>query len=239
MPEVSAKYRKLNSQEVEAVAAGVGWLDCTIPKCQYEACVKPELEAWVKGIPIAPFKALVQCVKELPVCDEITSVLEVGASSGYNCEVLRIAGFFFNYTALDFSPAYKALAGRLWPDLKFQIGDARLLPYQAGEFDVVLSGGVLLHVREYEQVAWETARVAGKFAIFHRTPVWNQPTSYYVKEAYGVPCLEIHFNESELMALLETCGLPVMASFDVGAPSPEGLQVRSYVCSKGLFHHQV
>jgi len=219
------------------------WMDERIPQLQYEACVQPELEAWRQGKPVAPYEALVRCFShigvQLPGALFGVRVLEVGASCGYNLEVMRLSGFDqIHYRALDFSPAYQRLAKRLWPDMPFDVGDARALPYEAGAFDIVLSGGVLLHVREYEQVIVETSRVASQFAIFHRTPVWNKETAWFLKEGYGIPMIEARFNEAELRGLFDEYGLPVIAAIDV-APAQDGVIHRSYLCKKGLFHHSV
>lgn len=239
MPIISTHYRELKPEEVAEAAEryGSAWMDARIPGLQYEACVKPELKAWMEGKAIAPFNALTDCIGRVPPMNG--SILEVGASCGYNRAVLRSEGFMrFDYHALDFSPAYQRLAQKLWPDMPFDVGDARALPYEAGSFDIVLSGGVLLHVREYEDVIAESARVASQFVIFHRTPVSDKPTSYWLKEAYGVPCLEIHFNEAELLTLFEKYGMPVVFSTEIGKPA-KGLIHRSYLCKKGLFHHSV
>lgn len=239
MPVISTHYRQLKPEEVAEVAAHLehAWMDARIPGLQYEACVRPELKAWAEVKPVAPYDALISCMDQVPY-SPLFNLLEVGASCGYNREVLYRRGFKFDYRALDFSPAYQRLANKLWPEMPFDIGDARALPYAAGAFDIVLSGGVLLHVKEYEQVIAETSRVVRQFAIFHRTPVWDKATTYWLKEAYGVPCLEIWFNEVELLNLFGNFGLPVVFSVDIGKPS-DGLIHRSYVCKKGLFHHSV
>lgn len=240
MLEVSTDYRPLTPSEAEAFAKqhGSAWMDERIPELQYELCVKQELLSWLAGSPIAPFDALIWCINQLPAALTQASVLEIGASAGYNGQVLKASEREFDYHAVDFAPAFQRLAAKLWPEVPFDIGDARALPYRVGQFDIVLSGSVILHVYEYEQAIAETARVASAYAIFHRTSVWNKPTTWFLKQGYGVPMLEARFNEPELLQLFADYGLPVIAAIDV-VPEYDGIRNRSYVCKKGLFHHSV
>lgn len=233
---VSTNYRELAQHEIAEVAASCAeaWKSADIPARQY-AIVKPELENYRKGGACAPFDALVRCLKRLP--EEMkwpeTKFLDVGASAGYYLEILRQASFHCDYAACDFSPAFKALAEELYPGINFDVADARQLPYESGSFDIVLSGCVMLHTLEYEQVLAETARVTRQYALFHRTPVLTtKPTAFYVKEAYQVPCLEIWFNEQELLSLFRKYGLSVIWQYDVFFDFSESRGHREYLVRK-------
>lgn len=177
--------------------------------------VKTELANLRNGFACAPFSALVRCIQRLPaeLLASNPRLLDVGAASGYYSEILRLAGFTFDYTGLDFSTTFKELAETLYPGIAFDVGDARALPYADHSFDAVLTSAVIMHVLEYPQIIKEVARVAKQFVIFNRTPVSvNKATSFWVKEAYGVPVLELAFNESELRGLFKDCGLTLMHS---------------------------
>lgn len=218
MPSVSTNYRELSPAEIQQVAdeCAQAWQDATIPARQYEI-VKPELEAFRHGQPVAPYDALVKAVRHIPmrVLMSRPSVLDVGASSGYYREVLQIAGFRVQYRGVDFSQAFKELATELYPGIDFDVADARDLPYADDSHDIVLNSAVIMHCREYEQVIRETARVAKHYVIFHRTPITTGPTSYWRKDAYQIPVLEIWFNELDLHRLFNQAGLELVHQCNV------------------------
>jgi 2-polyprenyl-3-methyl-5-hydroxy-6-metoxy-1,4-benzoquinol methylase len=213
---ISENYRRLDPAEVPALATELAdaWKDQSIPQLQYDMAVKDELEAMRRGEPpCAPFLALLKCM--FGVSNELrgpkSSLLDVGASAGYHSEVLAWNQFKMRYTAVDFSPAFKQFAERTYPGIKYDVGDARALPYADSSFDIVLHGAVLMHCLEYEKATQEAARVASQYVIFHRTPIVNEgPMQFWEKTAYGVPCVEIHFNEYELLNLFEDFGLDVV-----------------------------
>lgn len=233
---VSDNYRKLKPEEVDVYADvfGENWRDPDLPRRQYEMVVRDELKSWKEGSPVRPYDRLIWILNSLPASmnHENTRLLEVGAASAYYSDVLKTKGFKYSYTGLDYSEAFEAFAKELYPDVKYQVGDARDLPFEDDSFDIVISGGCLLHIREYPIVIRETLRVARRFAIFHRTPiVWNEPTTFYLKDAYGVPCLEIHFNSHELHGLFTSTGWKVVAIS--GEPiTGEPMAHRSYLLEK-------
>ncbi len=160
------------------------------------------------------FDVLVRALRELPGLRPDASVLEIGCSSGYYADVLKIAGVNVSYTGCDYSDAFVALAREIYPGLRFEVQDATALHYADESFDVVISGCCLLHIPEYETAVAETARVAREYAIFHRTPVViGEPTKYFRKRAYGVETVEIHFNEPAFLALLEAHGLALQKTY--------------------------
>ena len=218
---ISGDYEKLETQEKirEATAKyGDAWKDPSIPEKQYELAVKVEIDKYRKGAGCAPFDAFVRALLHIPnqLDEEKTTLLDVGASSGYYKEVLEIAGFKYSYTGMDFSPHFKTLAEKLYPGIKFDVGDALNLPYADDSFDIVVSGCCMIHVLDYEKIIAETARVASQYALFHRTPVnLVGPTEFFLKKAYDVPCIEIHFNEQELIGLFSKYGLKLVYLTDV------------------------
>lgn len=232
--QVSTNYRELTPIEVEQVAAGTAnaWQDASIPLRQYEACVKSELDDLRNGKPCAPFAALAKCLRKLPIgCSASRPrLLDVGASGGYYSEVLQVLNFRCQYTGCDFSPAFFELAEALYPAIDFDVADAANLPYADNSFPIVLHGAVLMHCRAYPQVIREAARVASRFVVFHRTPVrLNKPTAFFEKEAYGVRCLEIHFNEAELLQLFDAAGLALVHTECVFWDASQHYGHRSYL----------
>jgi SAM-dependent methyltransferase len=239
---VSANYRELNIVDAYRVAAELSeaWQDPSIPLKQYQMCTKPEMERIRRGEIFEPFAALIRCLRRLPVVlnQATVSVLDAGASSGFYSEVIKLAGFQFNYTALDFSQAFKKLANEIYPSVKFIVADARQIPSLDSQFDIVLSSAVLMHCVDYELALSEVVRVAKRYVLLHRTPVLtNGPTRFFVKDAYDVPCVEVHFGESELFQLFSKYGLTVAWQDEIFWDAKQSFGHRSYLLKKdSLFH---
>lgn len=236
MSGVSENYRELNIDEVDAVAieCASAWKDISIPKAQYELCVRRELEYLTEGFPCAPFKALTNCLFNIPfgeLIDHKPTLLDIGASSGYYRSVLELSGFNFDYFGLDFSPAFRDMALSLYPDIHFDVGDARSLPYANNNFDVVLHSACLMHIADYNTAIKEAVRVASRYVVFHRTPTISGPTRYWRKEAYGVPCLEIHFNQGDLLQIFQANNLSVLHTENV-FQDQDGFSHRTFLCRK-------
>jgi ubiquinone/menaquinone biosynthesis C-methylase UbiE len=178
---------------------------------------------------------MTRALRALPSDVRGMSVLEVGCSSGFYSEVFDIAGMGVTYTGCDYSDAFIALARQKYPALRFDVEDATAMNYGTDAFDVVISGCCLLHIPEYQAAVAETARVARRYAIFHRTPVVvGQPNKYYRKLAYGVETVDIHFNEPQFLDLLASCGLELIATYtlDESVHGGVGSATRTYVCRK-------
>lgn len=236
MSSISANYSELLPGEIDQVAAecAEAWKAEAIPARQYEFAVKKELEGFRRGEPCAPFDALLKCLKHLPVefLGSGPSLLDVGASGGYYKEVINSL-FSFSYTGCDFSESFKKLAVSLYPDIAFDIEDARRLSYANESFDVVFSGATMMHVREYPKMLSELARVAKHYVVLHRTPLLTRkPTAFFRKEAYGVQCIEAHFNESELFELFRENNLSVIWTEDVFWDDEEAFGHRTFLLAK-------
>lgn len=173
------------------------WQEKNIPAIQREL-VNRQIQDFRDGKPIDVFDSLVQELR-LIQREAIDNILEIGCSSGYYSEVFKLAEIDIKYSGCDYSIPFIEMAKYYYPSGNFYVADARSLPFDTSSFDIVISGCCILHIREYEIAIQEAARVAIKYVLFHRTPVLiNQNTTFYLKQAYGVEMLEIHFNESEL-----------------------------------------
>lgn len=237
---ISEAYRELNAEEIRIFGAtyDAAWKDATMPERQYRRVVADEMVRFRAGEDILPYRVALECVRSLPSMDNPT-VLDVGASSGYYSEVFQVGKFQCRYTGIDYSEHFKTVAQKIYPGIKFDVGDAASLPYASETFDIVLHGACLMHVRDYAKAISEAARVARKYVIFHRTPIEEKRgTVAYAKEAYGLPCMEYHFSPKELMELFARNGLGVTTSIDLFL-TEDGYGHRSYVCEKGLNWHPV
>jgi ubiquinone/menaquinone biosynthesis C-methylase UbiE len=115
------------------------------------------------------------------------------------------------YTGVDYSKPLIDMAWDYYPGQLFAVADGGFLPFRQGQFRIVISSCILLHVSGYRQHIEETARVSGKYVVAHRTPVCRKsPTRFFRKSAYGVETLEIVFQESELLHIFADNGLKRM-----------------------------
>lgn len=233
---VSTHYVEMAGDEVgsESVRLRTAWKDDDLPGRQREL-VDRQLAEYRRGSAVDVFDVMVKSLRGLQGGAGKMSVLEVGCSSGYYSEVFEIAGLNVDYTGCDYSDAFVAMARRRYPELRFDVQDATTLKYADNDFDAVISGCCLLHIPEYKAAVAETARVASRYAIFHRTPVMlGQPNKYYRKQAYGVETVEIHFNEPQFLQLLADCGLELLTTYtlDETVSHGAGSATRTYVCRK-------
>jgi ubiquinone/menaquinone biosynthesis C-methylase UbiE len=245
MTNPSDNYRILRPEEIDDVArrCANAWQAPSIPLRQYEACVRPELKAFSEGKSIAPYDALVRCVKALPpeINNPATLILDVGCSSGYYSEVLAKRGLFYTYVGCDSSEAFVEFAHNEYPHLQFHVQDITWLDYNDAQFPIVMSGGVLMHIYEYEKALSELVRVSSKYVILHRTPVAiGKATVAYEKTAYGVPVVEWMFGQKELKRLTEKYGLHPVFETSVFFDKDTNSGHYSWVFEKTeILHHPV
>jgi ubiquinone/menaquinone biosynthesis C-methylase UbiE len=209
------------------------WKDDTIPRSQ-RALVQRELGTMYGGGEITPFEVLAKAMRPLLSRDPSARVLEIGCASGYYLEVLRyLLGRPVDYTGVDYSPAMIAMARDYYPGGNFMVADGAQLPFSNGAFPVVVSSCVLLHVPNYRQHVAETARVAGKFVVVHRTPICRTRKTHHLrKKGYGVEMVELCYNEGELITLLAESGLSVLSSQEFHANPERDEYGVTYVCRK-------
>lgn len=233
---VSSHYVQIQGREAEQESSRLrgAWQSQDLPARQREL-VDTQLAAWRRGVAVDVFDVMTRALRALPSDVRGMSVLEVGCSSGFYSEVFEIAGLDLHYAGCDYSEAFIGLARQKYPALRFDVEDATALKNGDDAFDIVISGCCLLHIPEYEVAVAETARVASRYAIFHRTPVvLGSPNVYYRKQAYGVETVEIHFNEPQFLKLLERHGLKLIATYtlDESVQGGVGSANRTYVCRK-------
>jgi len=238
---VSSHYVEIGEadRESESRRLASSWKEENLPSRQ-RTLVENQLKDYRGGKPVDVFDVLIEAVDAAKDLSATATVLEIGCSSGYYSEVLKIAGKTLIYEGCDYSESFISLARSLYPNIRFAIEDATQLSYPDQRFDVVVSGCCLLHIPEYGSAIAEAARIAKDYVIFHRTPVvYGQPTRYFRKQAYGVETVEIHFEEDELLALFEKNGLALENTITLYETRDTndhsvGSAGRTYLCRKGL-----
>ncbi len=200
------------------------WKDETFPEKQWRR-VEKQLEN-INSVP--EFIAMIDCIRAINLKNP--SILDVGCSSGYLSEILEKSGLKSRYEGTDYSLAFIKFAKQKYPQIKFTVNDATNLKYKDKSFDIVVSACCLLHIVDYKKVISEAARVAKKFIIFHRTPVFHlQPTTFFTKTAYGAEMLEIVFNEEELVDIFCKNNLAITK---IKTISSGNITIKNYLCQK-------
>ena len=182
------------------------WKSEKMPAEQWKL-VEQQLAQLRAGAPVEVFEVAAHALKAIPG-DEPLSLLEVGCASGYYSEVIpALVGTRFQYAGGDYSDAMLAFAREKYPTTKFVRLDTRAIDLADRSYDVVLSGAVLVHVKEWEKSIGELARVSRSFLVLHRTPTtiretWNEERASYA----GVPVRFNRFNRADLLSTVEQCG---------------------------------
>lgn len=226
---ITGGYRELvTREEIDAAyALADSWKHPEIPERQWRLnrAEREQLSESEGYRRVAPFRAFGDALRLIELPRESTSIrlLEIGCSSGYYHEVLRSAGYSWEYVGIDYAVAFREWAARVLPHVTVEIGDARALPYPDEAFEVVVSSGCLLHMKEWRQGIAEAARVCSRYLLFHRTPLLaSKPTTHWLKEAYGVPCFEIWFNRDEFRQEVARPGLAPVGAVTVSETTEHG-----------------
>lgn len=235
---LSRRFHSLAESDIPLASTRLNraWQADVIPQRQRKI-VDPDIASYRAGKSHVTFDAFVDMLNYNISDLYQKTLLEVGCSSGYYSEVLRIRGLDVSYRGCDYSDAFVRLARQIYPSVSFDVEDATALSYASKSFDIVVSGCCLLHIPAYEKAVFEAARVSKEFVLFHRTPVLHlgEPR-FYTKKAYGTEVIEIHFNEQQLMRLFGKNGLDVVdVNTQLSLPephSPEQLFYKSYLCLK-------
>lgn len=207
------------------------WQSEEIPARQ-RALVQTELMEMYRGNIPRVYGVLAEALRPY-ACDGL-GVLEIGCASGYYSEILEyLLNRRLDYEGADYSEALIRMARGLYPDRTFHVADGAALPFAAGRFPVAISSCVLLHVPNYRDHIRETARVAGRVVVAHRTPVCRKrPTQYLKKFAYGVETVELLFNEAEILAEFAKHGLDLRTTIDLGGDAAQDEHCLTYVFEK-------
>lgn len=173
--------------------------------------VEGQLETLRKGNPPKHFGVLGRAIKwfKLDSGLERATLLDAGCASAYYYEIIQYyEPDWIEYTGLDYSQAMVDLAKEKYPEIAIIKRDLRSTGLDARSFDIVLSGAVLMHIRDWREALVELTRVADKWLILHRTWVFidDTPTTIRIGDAYGHPVWYIRFNEKELLGFVEQEG---------------------------------
>lgn len=157
----------------------------------YEAFGRMERDSWAQSSRALRYVELFASAPDQAVGALLDAVnarnghraLDVCCGQGNVSAALTARGC--DVSGLDFSPAMLALARKRVPGADFVEGDAQELPFQDGEFDVVVSNLGICHVPDQARALSEAHRVlhpGGRFAM----TVWCGPDMS--------PCFELLYS---------------------------------------------
>jgi SAM-dependent methyltransferase len=118
-------------------------------------------EVWANTQVAAPHDTVLATIEQL----RPASILEIGAGSGRDLEELIERGYNVRYS--DFSATAVQKFRSRHPSVQSDEADARTLPYEDGEFDLVYSLGLLEHfdAENRARIIREKFRVSRRFVL--------------------------------------------------------------------------
>ena len=230
---ISQGHRPIDAREASTLVSG--WQSEHIP-AQQRRLVAGELQRMYWGRPVQVFRVAAAAVRATGVTHPL--IIELGCASAYYSEVLpHLLGRPIRYIGVDYSVALLRQAREHYGQLPVARADATALPLADSCCDIVFSSALLMHVPDYRRAIDESARLAGPWCIFHRTPLLRRTaTTTLSKEAYGVPVVELAFNEGEIRALFDAAGLDLVKEYALdGYTVPElgeRVTMKTFVCRK-------
>lgn len=180
------------------------WKDESLPLLQWKI-VESQLGQLNAGLKVPEFEALLEVLSSTD-SSQLNTVLEIGCSSGYYSKVIERNFPNVIYTGIDFSTSFVEFGHQKFPGINLQVANAEELPFTEQEFDLVVSGSVLLHIENWTSAITESARVTKKYLVLHRTPVSSAKTKLFKKIAYGKSMIEWTFEESAIFEILKDLG---------------------------------
>lgn len=188
------------------------------------------LDRMKAGNPDCVFSVAADALKAIPG-NEPMSLLEVGCATGYYVEVIRtLVGDRFSYVGGDYSDTALEIARQRYPDVEFRNLDIRALDVADRQYDVVLTGAVIVHVDDWRSALDELARVTGKYLVLHRTPMTVKRTCRREEAIYGgVPVFINAFNRHSLMSIMNKLGFKKIFSKNVYEKKSPSFEYVTYV----------
>lgn len=161
------------------------------------------------------------------------ALLDAGCASAYHSEIVDFfVPRWVEYVGVDFNPGMLDLAKNRYPALPLARMDLRNLAFCGRSFDLVMSGAVVVHIKEWKDVVRELTRITRRWVFLHRTVVYtgSNASSIAVERHYDKDVYRVRVSEDELLALTSDLGLTLAIKCDAGEGRfPEGQENNSYL----------
>lgn len=205
---------------------------------QQRELVDQQLDSMMNGHAPHHFEVIGSVVKWLKNHSKARqlTLLDAGCASAYYWQIVEhyLPGFF-KYTGVDFSFPMLELAGQYYPDIELIQADLRMMTeIGTDSYQVVMSGAALMHIKEWERVLVDLARISSDWLLLHRTWLLAEPgpTQIKIGQAYGHCVWYITFEFDQVLAILDECGFALKHSRFSGEDAGPGKNVMTLLFRK-------
>lgn len=225
-------FRKLFMQKLPDLTQS--YADPTIAIKQRQL-VDQQLQSMKNGNAPDHFKVVGRILSQLKGQTSLKSIdiLDAGCGSAYYSEIVNffVPGWI-KYVGVDFNRGMLDMAQNLYPTLSLAYMDLQNLAVCDGAFDLVMSGAVIVHIREWESAVRELARITRRWLLLHRTLVYTDgsPTSVTIERHYDKDVYRVRINEGELLTLMSNLEMNLVIKCDAGEGElPMGQENNTYL----------
>jgi len=199
---------------------------------QQRQLVDQQLEAMRNGSPPEHFEVVGRILLQFREQTGSIKLLDAGCGSAYYSEIVNffVPGWV-QYVGVDYNPGMLDMAQQYYPVLPLARMDLRNLAMRDGAFDLVMSGAVIVHIKEWKAAVRELARVTRRWLLLHRTWLYTRnPTSVTVERHYDRDVYIVRINEGELLTLMTNLKMDLVMKCDSGEGKlPPGLENNTYM----------
>jgi len=181
--------------------------------------VDQQLQSMKNGNAPDHFKVVGRILSQLKGQTSLKSIdiLDAGCGSAYYSEIVNffVPGWI-KYVGADFNRGMLDMAQKFYPTLPLAFMDLQNLAFRDGAFDLVMSGAVIVHIREWKSAVQELTRLTRRWLLLHRTLVYTDgsPTSVRIERHYDKDVYRVRINEGELLTLMSNLELNLAIKCD-------------------------
>lgn len=167
------------------------------------------------------------------------TLLDAGCSSAYYSEIIEyyVPGWT-QYTGLDYNPGMVEMANTYYPELSVMLADIQRLEFFNRDFDMVLSSGTLVHVKDWHSALSGLMAATKQWLLLHRTWVYFDGSAGQCassSHAYGYEVWDHHLDEQEIIDLVESGGFHLIRNYNSGEGPPDDSNPRIWGVRTHLF----
>jgi SAM-dependent methyltransferase len=225
-------FRKLFMQKLSDLSKS--YADPTIAIKQRQL-VDQQLQSMRNGNAPEHFKVVGRILSQLKgqIRLKTIDVLDAGCGSAYYSEIVNffVPGWI-KYVGVDFNRGMLDMAQKFYPTLPLAYMDLQNLAIRDESFDLVMSGAVIVHIREWNLAVRELARLTRRWLLLHRTLVYTdgRPTSVTIERHYDRDVYRVRINEGELLTLMSNLEMNLAIKCNAGEGElPVGQENNTYL----------
>jgi SAM-dependent methyltransferase len=197
--------------------------------------VGQQLQSMKNGNAPEHFKVVGHILSQLKEQTSLKSIdfLDAGCGSAYYSEIMNLfVPGWIKYVGADLNRGMLDMAQKFYPTLPLAYMDLQDLAFRDGAFDLVISGAVIVHIREWKSAVRELARLTQRRLLLHRTLVYTDgsPTSVTIERHYDKDVYRVRINEDELLTLITNLDMNLAIKCNAGEGEfPVGQENNTYL----------